>query len=204
VPGGIPLPVRLALLRRFPSPAQLMNATVATLKEVPNVTAAQAAQLYQHFSNASLETPSPSVNAGHLLIYDCIFSYFLSLIARFASSRLDSVAAVVAVVRCVQSCDVMFVCVCVRACWGGNYARACEWGVSVSDRDLLLVHVRGYGADDQRLSIILLLQCHILSYMTTYYCAFQYITYDNIPYYSIYHIHNNRRSKSEHMERIAA
>ena len=90
MPGGIPLPVRLALLRRFPSPAQLMNATVASLREVPNVTAAQAAQLYQHFSNASLENPSPQVNAGHLLIYDYIFPHFLSLIARFASSRLVS------------------------------------------------------------------------------------------------------------------
>jgi hypothetical protein len=79
-----------------------MNATVATLREVPNVTAAQAAQLYQHFSNACPETPSPSVNAGRLLIYDYNFPYFLWLIARFASSRLDSVAAVVAVVRCVQ------------------------------------------------------------------------------------------------------
>lgn len=74
VPGGIPLPVRLALLRRFPSLAQLMNATVATLREVPNVTAAQAAQLYQHFSNAPLQSPSQSVNAGHLLIFFLVFS----------------------------------------------------------------------------------------------------------------------------------
>ena len=62
----------------------------------------------------------------------------------------------------------MFVCVCVRACWGGNYARACEWGGSVSDRDLLLVHVRGYGAEDQRLSNILLL------------CIHYFIVYDNV------------------------
>jgi len=38
----------------------------------------------------------------------------------------------------------------------------------VSDRDLLLVHVRGYGAEDQRLSNILLL------------CIHYFIVYDNV------------------------
>jgi len=58
VPGGVPLPARLALIKAFPSASHLRNATQQAFSRVPGVSPDIAAALSRHFSGDDMSVIS--------------------------------------------------------------------------------------------------------------------------------------------------